>query len=136
VDPDEVRRALHEADVLLHPSLSEGMPTVMLEAMACELPVVVTDVGGVREALADGVEGIVVAPRDPAALAAALERLRLDPELRRRMGAAGRRRVRAGFTLEQQLDQFEDFYLRLSRSPAAASREASLQPLPEGSQSG
>jgi glycosyltransferase involved in cell wall biosynthesis len=136
VDSEEVRRALRAADALLHPSLSEGMPTVMLEAMACELPVVVTDVGGVREALGDGVEGIVVPPRDPAALAAALERLRRDPPLRRRMGEAGRRRVRAEFTLEQQLDQFEDFYLALARSPAAASPEASLQPLPEGSQSG
>jgi glycosyltransferase involved in cell wall biosynthesis len=128
VEPEEVRRALRGADVLLHPSLSEGMPTVMLEAMACELPVVVTDVGGVREALSDGVEGIVVPPRDPAALAAALERLRLDPELRRRMGSAGRRRVHAEFTLEQQLDQFEDFYVELMPGPAGSSAASPLRP--------
>jgi colanic acid/amylovoran biosynthesis glycosyltransferase len=136
VDSEEVRRALRGSDVLLHPSLSEGMPTVMLEAMACALPVVVTDVGGVSEAVTEGVEGIVVPPRDPAAMAAALERLRTDPALRRRMGAAGRRRVQAEFTLEHQLDQFEDLYLGLVSRPAAAPAEASLQPIPEGWQSG
>jgi glycosyltransferase involved in cell wall biosynthesis len=136
VEPEDVRDALRGADVLLHPSLSEGMPTVMLEAMACALPVVVTDVGGVREAVTDGVEGIVVPPRDPQALAAALERLRRDPALGRRMGEAGRRRVQAEFTLERQLDQFEDFYLRLVRRPDGAPAEASLQPIPEGWQSG
>jgi colanic acid/amylovoran biosynthesis glycosyltransferase len=136
VEPEDVRDALRGADVLLHPSLSEGMPTVMLEAMACALPVVVTDVGGVREAVTDGVEGIVVPSRDPRALAAALERLRRDPALGRRMGEAGRRRVQADFTLQRQLDQFEDFYLRLVRRPGGAPAEASLQPIPEGWQSG
>jgi glycosyltransferase involved in cell wall biosynthesis len=74
------------------------------------VPVVTTDCGGVREAVTDGVEGFVVAPRDPEKLAAALARLWRDPELRRRMGEAGRTRVQGGFTLERQLQDFLEMY--------------------------
>ena len=92
VPPEEVRRHLHGADVLLHASLSEGIPTAVLEAMACALPVVVADCGGLREAVRDGVEGFVVAPRDPVRAAAALRRLGQDPGLRAKMERpAGRR---------------------------------------------
>ena len=70
---EEVRDRMQASDVLLHPSLSEGIPNCVLEAMACELPVVVTDCGGMREAVTDGVEGFVCPPRDPGALAGALE---------------------------------------------------------------
>jgi glycosyltransferase involved in cell wall biosynthesis len=101
---------LREADVLLHSSLSEGVPTVVLEAMACELPVVVTDVGGVSEAMSDGVEGFLAPARDAGALADALERLWSDPELRRRMGSAGRERVLSDFQLERQIDRFAALY--------------------------
>ena len=66
VSSSDVLAYLQRADVLLHPSLSEGLPTVVLEAMACALPVVVTDCGGVREAVSDGVEGLVVPPAAPA----------------------------------------------------------------------
>jgi colanic acid/amylovoran biosynthesis glycosyltransferase len=110
VRPDEVVAHLQRADVLLHPSLSEGLPTVVLEAMACELPVVVTDSGGVREAVSDGVEGLVVPPRDPSRMAAALGTLWRDPDLRRRMGAAGRARVEEAFTLAAQIQAFLDLY--------------------------
>ena len=110
VPPAGVLAAMRRSHVLLHPSLSEGMPTVVLEAMSCAVPVVATDVGGVREAVRDGVEGLVVPPRDPAAMASALHTLRADPALRMRMGAAGRSRVRSAFTLDMQLDRFERFY--------------------------
>jgi glycosyltransferase involved in cell wall biosynthesis len=71
----------------------EGLPKAILEAMACALPVVTCDSVGCREAVADGVNGLLVPPRDPAALAAALARLIADPALRGRLGAAGRQRV-------------------------------------------
>jgi len=124
---------LRSADVLLHSSLSEGVPTVVLEAMACELPVVVTDVGGVREAVTDGVEGLLVPPRDPAALADALERLWLDPDLRARLGRAGRERVLREFTLERQLDSLDSIY----RSLIAGARPAGapVPPVPDPSPS-
>jgi colanic acid/amylovoran biosynthesis glycosyltransferase len=113
-----VRDALRSADVLLHPSLSEGIPTVVLEAMACGVPVVVTDCGGVREAVREGVDGFVVPPRDPEALANALAALWADPRLRERMGAAGRERVSSSFTLRSQLDEYAGLYQRLLAGPA------------------
>lgn len=105
-----VRRRLAEAHVFLHASLAEGIPNVVLEAMACGIPVVATDVGGVSEAVTDGVEGLVVAPRNPAALAQALLRLAGDRSLRARMGAAGRKRIETEFTLDAQLDDFLAMY--------------------------
>jgi glycosyltransferase involved in cell wall biosynthesis len=106
----DVARTLQGADALLHPSVIEGLPTVLLEAMACGVPVVATDCGGVTEAVTDGVEGFVVPTRQPGELAVALERLWRDPGLRARMGAAGRRTVTSRFTLERQLDEFVALY--------------------------
>jgi glycosyltransferase involved in cell wall biosynthesis len=79
----------HQFAVL--PSHAEGLPNAVLEAMAAGLPVVATSVGGVPEVLADGVTGLLVPPREPKELAAAIARLAGDPLLRQRMGAAGRR---------------------------------------------
>lgn len=110
VSSAEVARALQASDVLLHASLDEGLPTVLLEAMACGLPVVATDCGGVSEAFTDGVEGFLVAPRDPEPLAEALLRLWEDPGLRARMGQAGRSTVQSRFTLERQLGEFLAMY--------------------------
>ncbi len=101
---------LQDADVLLHTSVSEGIPTVVLEAMACGVPVVVSDCGGVREAVSDGVEGLIVPKRDPGAAADALLALWNDPPMRARMGSAGRERVLDEFSLERQADAFDDLY--------------------------
>lgn len=89
---DPAREAVCAADVLLLTSREEGMPNVVMEAMAAGVPVVTTPVGGVSSLLADGREGLVAA-HDAEALAAALLRLARDPELRRRLGQAGRRRT-------------------------------------------
>jgi glycosyltransferase involved in cell wall biosynthesis len=108
--PAGVRDHLRRADVFLNASVSEGLPNAVVEAMACELPVVVTDAGGTREAVDDGVEGFVVPWREPVRIAAAMEKLWLDPALRRRMGQAGRRRAEAQFSLERQMDRLEQLY--------------------------
>jgi glycosyltransferase involved in cell wall biosynthesis len=82
------------ADIAAVPALGgDGMPRAMLEAAACGRPLVVSDVAGCRQFVRPGVEGLVVAPGDPAALAEALARLAQDGQLRRRAGAAARRRV-------------------------------------------
>jgi glycosyltransferase involved in cell wall biosynthesis len=82
------------ADIAVVPQLrGEGMPRAMLEAAACGRPLVVSDVAGCRQFVRSGVEGLVVPPGDPAALAAALARLAGDPAWRQRAGAAARRRV-------------------------------------------
>lgn len=112
----QVIESLRAADVLLHASLSEGLPTVLLEAMACGLPVVATDCGGVSEAVSDGVHGFVVGVRESDALAAALLALWRDPALRARMGAAGRAAVEAHFTLERQLGELEAMYRQVARA--------------------
>lgn len=123
IDTSEVVATLQRSDVLLHSSLSEGLPNVVVEAMACGLPVVATDVGGTREAVTDGVEGFVVPPRDPRAAAAALRTLWSEPDLRERMGRAGLRRVQSDFTLDRLADEWMELYERVARqagSPAAS----------------
>ena len=94
--PHQTRPALaqryRDAHVFVLPTLVEGMPLVVLEAMACGLPVVVT-ANGPAGIVRDGIEGFIVADRDPAAIAHALQRLYDDPELRRRMGAAAAARA-------------------------------------------
>jgi colanic acid/amylovoran biosynthesis glycosyltransferase len=119
VGPDVVRERLWASDVLLQASLSEGLPNTVLEAMACALPVVVTDCGGLREAVEHRVEGLVCPRRSPRDLADALGSLR-DRALARRMGEAGRRRVCAEFTIERQVESFQRLYddvVAVSRTP-------------------
>jgi len=96
----DVPRLLADADVFVLPSRSEGHPVSVLEAMAAGVPVVASRVGGVAEQVADGETGLLVAPGDPAELAAALRRLAADPSLRRRLGAAGRARAERAFDLD------------------------------------
>ena len=91
--PEQVRQHLQEADLFVLPSHWEGQPIAILEAMATGLPVVVTAVGANPDVVRDGVDGRVVAPHDPVALAAALEELLRDGQARRRAGAAARERV-------------------------------------------
>lgn len=98
--PDDVYPAL---DLMLIASLprSEGMPTTALESMACETPVVATDVASVPEAVLDGVTGAIVPSRDAEALAAATLELAGDPQKLRALGVNGRRRVMERFNVEQ-----------------------------------
>jgi colanic acid/amylovoran biosynthesis glycosyltransferase len=110
LSPEGVRSRLQQADIFLLSSLSEGISNAVLEAMACGLPVVTTDCGGMREAVTDGVEGFVVPVRDPEAMALALTRLATDRELGRTMGEAARKRILYEFTIKQQIDQFIELY--------------------------
>jgi len=106
-DRDAVARRLAAADLLLLPSLSEGIANAALEAMACARPVVVTDCGGMTEAVTDGVEGRVVPVRDGSTLAVATaDLLRAGPEQRAAMGRAGRDRVEAAHDLADQVRAF------------------------------
>ncbi len=108
--PGEVLRRLQAADVFLLTSLSEGIANAALEGMACGLPVVTSAVGGMGEAVSDGVEGFLTPARDPEAAAAALARLAASPGVRRDMGAAARRRVERDFRLSDQVGAFADLF--------------------------
>jgi glycosyltransferase involved in cell wall biosynthesis len=95
---DDAARVVAAADVLALPSWTEGLPLVVLEAMALGRPVVATTVGGTPELVLDGETGLLVPPRDVEALTAALKRVLDDGDLRRRLGEAGRRRVAERFS--------------------------------------
>lgn len=104
VPHDELQRLYARAAVVACPSRREGFGVACLEAMAHARPVVASDVGGLRDLVVDGETGLVVPPRRPEALRAALERLLGDKELRRRLGAAGRERAREHFSWEAVTD--------------------------------
>jgi sugar transferase (PEP-CTERM/EpsH1 system associated) len=97
-------------DVFVLSSDWEGMSNALLEAMAAGLPVVATTVGGTPEVVVDGVTGLLVPPRDPAALAGALATLVCDTALRRKMGQAGRERVAQCFSVERMVEQTQTLY--------------------------
>ena len=108
--PEDVRSRLQHADIFLQSSVTEGISNAALEAMACGLPVVTTDCGGMREAVHDGVEGRVVPVRNSQAMAAALTELWYDPGRRAAMGNAGRSRVEADFSIDKQVVQFLELF--------------------------
>ncbi|MBY0276183.1 glycosyltransferase [Candidatus Binatia bacterium] len=97
-------------DCFVLSSVIEGMPNALLEAMALGRPAVTTSAGGSAEVVIDGESGLVVPPGDPTALAVAVERVLRDPELARRLGAAGERRVRDSFSLDTMLRAFDHLY--------------------------
>lgn len=113
LDPAAKDELLRRAPVLVMPSRSEGLPMALLEGMAYGMAIVATAVGGIPEVLADGAEGLLVPPEDPAALAAALRRLAADPGLRTRLGAAARARAER-LDADDVAARLEVLYRRLS----------------------
>ncbi len=101
--------------VALLPSHGEGMPRMLVEAAACGRPIVASDVSGCRALVRDGVEGFLVPVGDARAVATALGRLAADPDLRARMGSAGRARVLSGFTERQVGEAVATLYATLLR---------------------
>lgn len=97
-------------DLYVSASRGEGLPLNLLEAMACGLPVVATRVTGHVDVIVDGVTGFLTRPEDPEDFAVNVARLLGDPELRRRMGEAGRERVEAHFSLEPMVDRLVQLY--------------------------
>ena len=110
---DDVPALLHACDLLVLPSLWEGMPNVVLEAMAARRAVVATRVEGTEDLVAPGRNGWLVPPADPAALADALLDAAADPDRLRRFGAAARARVEADFTPARMVAAYERLWAGL-----------------------
>lgn len=104
-------------DAMILPSANEGTPVVVIEALAAGCPVVATSVGGVPDVVREGVDGFLVPAGDTEALAARLARLAEDPELRARMGAAGRESVPERYAVERLVGDVDELYRSLLLSP-------------------
>jgi glycosyltransferase involved in cell wall biosynthesis len=121
-----VAERLAQADVFVLPSFAEGVPVVLMEALASRTPVVATRVAGVAELVEDGVSGLLIPPGDPAPLADALARLLGDSGLRARMGAAGREIVAAEFDAAREAARL----LTLIRAYRLGGEPPTLRPEP------
>jgi len=118
--PEKVREHLSRATLLLCSSVSEGMPTMLMEAQAAGLPIITTNVGGVPECVEDGITAFCVPPYDARALAEKIEFLMDNSELARKMGEAGRERARRLFRVEREIDDWIEICQDVIRKGAAS----------------
>jgi glycosyltransferase involved in cell wall biosynthesis len=112
VAQDRIRDLYATGDIFCLPSFAEGLPVVLMEAMAVGLPVVTSRIMGIPELVEDGVSGLLVPPGRPDELAGALEQLIRDPDRRHRMGAAGRDRVVAEFDVSRSAAKLGEIFRR------------------------
>jgi glycosyltransferase involved in cell wall biosynthesis len=113
---EQKARALAEASIYTLPSYNEGLPMSVLEAMAAGLPILSTRVGGIPEAVSDGVEGFLVEPGDVDALTERWRQMLQDEAMLRRMGDAARRKVETTFAAEAILPKIENLYRTLGKA--------------------
>jgi glycosyltransferase involved in cell wall biosynthesis len=115
---EDVYSVLKRMDVFCLPSLSEGLPNALMEAMSVGCASVASGVGGVTALIEHEKNGLLVPPGDPDALSGSLERLILDPESRKSLGAAARRTIEAGFDWRRIHEKYEELFREvLSRYP-------------------
>src|SRR5215469_4384579 len=110
VNQDRIHDYYRQADIFVLPSFAEGIPVVLMEAMAMEVPCVSTFVAGIPELIRNDIDGILVPPSDDQELASAIGRLIDDPGLRRRVGTAGRRRVIEKYDLDRNIARLADIF--------------------------
>jgi glycosyltransferase involved in cell wall biosynthesis len=116
VNQDRIRDLYAAADVFCLPSFAEGVPVVLMEAMAMDIPCVATHITGIPELICDGVDGLLVAPSDLDALAGALSRLMDDDELRERLGKSGRERVVELYDLRRSVKRLAGIFAERVRN--------------------
>jgi glycosyltransferase involved in cell wall biosynthesis len=112
LNQNRIRELYQLTDIFALASFAEGVPVVLMEAMAMEIPCVATRITGVPELIRDDVDGCLVTPADEEGLARAIARLMDDPGLRRRLGAAGRRRVIEKYDLARNVDYLARIFQR------------------------
>jgi glycosyltransferase involved in cell wall biosynthesis len=116
---EDIASVFAQTHIIVLPSYREGLPKVLLEAAACGRAVVTSDVAGCRDAVEVGVTGLLVPPRDSTALADAIERLLLEPELCERMGRAGRQLAEREFSIEKVVGMHLTIYGGLIEPPGS-----------------
>lgn len=116
---EDVPSLLAGADLFVLPSRSEAFPNGAIEAMAAGLPVVASDVGGLRDLIDDGRTGLLVPPANPEALAAAIESLVADPARAAALGAAARNEIESRYSFERMLRDFDALYQSAVRATHA-----------------
>jgi glycosyltransferase involved in cell wall biosynthesis len=110
--------SVHKAfDIFVMSSVTEGLGTSLLDAMACGKPIVATTAGGMPEVVKDGTTGILVRPRDHEAMADAIVKLLTNEQARREMGAAGQARARVYFSAERMVQDTFEVYRRVAMHP-------------------
>jgi glycosyltransferase involved in cell wall biosynthesis len=117
---DDMTRLLGSVHVVVLPSYREGLPRTLVEAAACALPLITTDVPGCREVVRDGVDGLLVPVKDSQALAGAIRRLQDQPEFARQLGQAARRKARAEFDERIVIRRTMEVYAELCQPVGAA----------------
>lgn len=127
----DVLDILEISDIGILSSHEEGFSNAILEGMAASLPMVVTDVGGNKEAVIDGITGYVIPPNNPEAMANAIFTLSRDEELREKMGEAARSRVEDKFSLEHCAKQYENLYEGIIDNPEKSISQILKSPLNE-----
>ncbi len=110
VNQDHIRALYATADAFCIPSFAEGIPVVLMEAMAMGIPCVTTHITGIPELIRNGVDGLLVAPSDLDGLVAALARLMDDPALRERLAASGRERVAEHYDLRKNVERLAGIF--------------------------
>jgi glycosyltransferase involved in cell wall biosynthesis len=113
---EDMRQVYQQANIVLLPSLGEGIPTVLIEAAACGRAIVATDVPGCRDVVTHAETGLLVPPNDAVALANALRQLAGDPTMRQQLGSAGRARTVERFSNEQVNRETLEAYGKLTSS--------------------
>ena len=115
---DAVRAAMADADMLVLPSFAEGVPVVLMEAMASDRPVIASQVAGVSELVEHGVSGFIIPPGDTETLATRIGELLADPDLRARMGTTGRAKVAAEFDIDAETEWLGELIAAMGRGEA------------------
>ncbi len=119
----EVAEALSQSDVFVLPSFAEGVPVVLMEAMAAGVPVVATQIAGIPELVTQWENGVLVPPGDAPALAQAIEQLLASPDQRRVMGAVGRATVEAEFNIHIEAARLSHLFTAYAEGDSPAKRE-------------
>jgi len=112
----DVNELLLAADIFVQPSVSEGLSLALLEALLAGLPVLATQVEGVVNVVEDGVSALLVPPKDPVALAHAIERLTKERDLRKSLGLAGKQRAQARYSVERMGVSYENLLHKLVKN--------------------